>query len=666
MSTKSNQDSNGHDKAWATYIIVALGLITLACFWKLTNAEFINYDDPDFVTANPRVLDGLSWAGLKWAFTSFYIYYQPLTWISYMTDVSLYGLSSSGFHFTNLLLHTSNTLLLFYVLYRMTHSLWRCAFVAALFAVHPFHVETVAWIAERKGLLSTFFWLLAIWAYTRYVNRPDARRYVLVLACFAAGLLSKSMVITLPVVLLLLDYWPLRRIKTIAPPEGPETNHAVRPIDWKRALVEKIPLFVLSALSALITVVAQRGMGAVLGISQVSLPNRLAHTLVSYVVYLQKAFWPVDFAVFYPHPGTWPLATVLLSVAILVLLSACAFYARRRHPWFAVGWIFYLVALFPVCGLFQTGEQGFADRYTYIPLSGIFLMVSWGLGEVTRILKIPSAIPGAVGFALVAVCLFLTSHQVGYWQNSKALFQHANAAIPGNYLAQTVLGNLLTQEGRPQEALPFFETALKQQPFYYDTHSSYGSALLSLTDYSNASVHFEAALRVKPNDPQALLNYAAACQLGGDLAKAEGAYKELLKLQPSSMEGHFNLANVLLQQKRPGEALPHFEEVIQSNPDFAEALNSAAWIMATAPQTEIRDKSKALAWASKAASLTGNQQPRFLRTVAAAQAENGQLSQAIQTCDGALEKAESSGEKDLSAKLHKMLEEFKAGRAYRE
>ncbi len=434
-------------------ISLLLSIITFMAYWQVTHCDFTTFDDPMYVTENSHIQDGLTVEGIIWAFTTGHAAdWQPLTCISHMADVQLFGLQPGWHHLTNLLFHLASTLLLFLVLHRMTKALWQSAFVAALFALHPLHVESVAWVAERKGVLSTFFWMLTMGTYVSYVARPGLTRYLALLLCFALGLMAKPMLVTLPFVLLLLDYWPLQRLEQKELPQEvlkplsrdkkkgkstpPPVKAPVQPVGrWpliRPLLTEKIPLFVLAVLSSIVTYLAQYHGGAVGSLEVLPLGARIANAFVSYTAYMVKTLWPTNLAVFYPHPGSWPLWQVLGSVVLLLAITALVIRGAKKRPYAAVGWLWYVGTLVPVTGLVQVGSHAMADRYTYIPLVGLFIIVAWGVPELLK--KWPYRKEALIALsALCLLCLFLvTWRQVGYWRNSIALYDHALEVIGRN------------------------------------------------------------------------------------------------------------------------------------------------------------------------------------------------------------------------------------------
>lgn len=470
-----------------TPVLLALGLVALAVaiYWPVGGFGFVAYDDQAYVSGNEMVRRGLGWSGAAWAFrTLTAANWHPLTWLSYMLDVQLFGVDPGWHHRVNLVFHAANGVLLFAFLRSATGSLWRSALVAALFVAHPLHVESVAWISERKDVLSAFFWLLAMLAYAGYVRHPGLWRYLAVAAAFVLGLMAKPMVVTLPFALLLLDVWPLRR----------------RP-----ALVEKLPLFALSALSCAATWVAQARSGAVRGTQWLTVAVRVENAVVSYAAYLGKTVWPSSLAALYPHPGYQPggipAGQIALAAAVLVAITGVAILLRRSVPAIAVGWCWYLGTLVPVIGLVQVGQQSMADRYTYVPLIGIFCAVVWGLAALAARVRHGRIAAGAVASAAVIACAVTARHQAGYWQDSIALFDHAAHVTEGNWLAWKNLGAALYESGRMPEALAAFQEEARIDPSDPDGWFNLGMTYGELERHAESAAAFEQALRLDPSDP---------------------------------------------------------------------------------------------------------------------------------------------------------------------
>jgi tetratricopeptide (TPR) repeat protein len=535
-----------------------LALCVLAVYGQTLGFGFVGYDDPTYVTTNRWVQQGLTWEGLRWAFTTFHFAnWFPLTWLSLMLDVEIAGVDPRMFHLTNLVLHAANTLLLFEVLRRATGALERSAWVAALFAVHPLHVESVAWIAERKDVLSTLFWFLTMWLWLRWVERPGAARYAAVCVSFALGLLCKSMLVTLPFALLLFDSWPLGRLRRGS---------------FFALVREKAPLFALAAASSTVTVVAQRAGRALGTLDAYPLAARFVNAVVSYAAYLRQTFWPTDLAVFYPHPGSdLPLAAGIGAALILGLVSALVVALRRSRPYLAVGWLWYLGTLVPVIGIVQVGFQARADRYTYVPLVGVFILLAWGipdlLGRRPRLLA-----AGAVASLLAAG--WLAALQCGFWRDSFALFERAIAVTGDNAVAQNNLAAAHYQRnhaGDLERAVSHYAEAVRIDPGYATAINSLAGALSRLGRDEEAIERWSDAVRLEPRFKSALCNLCGALVRVGRHEEAEQRCVEALRVDPHAACAHYNLGHLYLQQSRNPEAERHLSAAVQIAPRDADS-----------------------------------------------------------------------------------------------
>ena len=556
---------------------LALLAVTAAAFWRVRQNDFVQYDDKIYVTDNKQVQQGLTLQGLRWAFTTTEgANWHPLTWISHMMDCQLFALNPEGHHLTSLLFHLANTLLLFWVLARMTFDPWRSAFVAALFGIHPLHVESVAWVAERKDVLSTFFWLLTFYAYFRYVQRPGVGRYLWIILLFALGLMAKPMLVTLPLTLLLLDYWPLGRFDQKRP-DRQEGRARSKPGGQgmqiaKKLTLEKAPLLALALLSSVVTFFAQRSRGAVASMQLISLPTRVANALVSYIEYLQKMIWPAHLAVFYPHPGNsiqaWQVAGsfLLLAGATVVVMRA-----DRRRPYLPVGWLWYLVTLLPVIGLVQVGEQAMADRYSYMPLVGIFIIIAWGGGELLEKWSVPKAGAGLAAAGIIAVLAVITSIQVAYWRTNLTLFEHALQVVPRNYQAHNDVGAELAEKGRTDEAVYHLTEALRLNPRHAKAHFNLGLILAGEGKSDEAIAQYHEALRLDPNYAEAHMNLGVALAQQGKISEGLDHYSRALQISPDYAEAHINMGIELATEGKINEAVEHFSKAVEIKPNSAEA-----------------------------------------------------------------------------------------------
>jgi Flp pilus assembly protein TadD len=555
---------------------ICLILITavLLVYWQVGDHEFINYDDNVYITDNAQVQKGLTRKGIIWAFTTNHTgNWHPLTWISHMLDCEFYGLNPKGHHLTNVLFHMANAILLFVVLRWMTGAIWRSGLVAALFALHPLHVESVAWAAERKDVLSIFFWMLTMMAYVYYVKRPGTRRYLLVLVNFSLGLMAKPMLVTLPFVLLLLDYWPLNRFQ----PRATTGSVVDQPLGFRsfgddkspilKAVMEKVPLFVISLLSSLVTVIAQLST-----LEIVPFKLRIANGLVSFVAYMGKMIWPLDLAVFYPHPGSelqiWkPVAAGLF----LLIVSTVALRVAHRCQYVLVGWLWYLGTLVPVIGLVQVGEQAMADRYTYVPLIGLFIAVVWGFADLGKGWRSRRWLISVTAAVMLLALMAGSWLQVGYWKDSIKLFQHTLDVTSNNYVAHYTLGNALALQGNLTGSVTHYNKALRINPNFAEAHNNLGNALALQGNLTRAISHYNKALHINPDHAEAHRNLGVALDRQGRHQEALQHYAEALRINPHDAQSHNNLGVALAEQGRLKEAVVHFTEALKIDPSFKEA-----------------------------------------------------------------------------------------------
>ncbi|HYM75240.1 MAG TPA: tetratricopeptide repeat protein [Candidatus Dormibacteraeota bacterium] len=581
-------------------VCLLLAVITLALYNPVNRHPFVNYDDDRYVTENPHIRQGLTADAIAWSLTSTeQANWHPLTWMSHALDVSLFRLNPAGHHLISVLLHIVNACLLFLLLMWATNRLGPALFVAALFALHPINVESVAWIAERKNVLCTLFFFLTLWAYGWYAQKPGWKRYLVVFTLFAAGLASKPMVITLPFVLLLLDYWPLDRAKDRAMPP------------WSRLVLEKLPLFALSAASAIITMQAQQAGGAVRSVTEFSFGVRIANAIYAYAMYLWKMLWPARLAPLYPHPGDSLSAARVLLAAVVLLAITAVVWKFREKPYLLVGWLFFLGTLVPVIGLVQVGEAAMADRYAYIPLIGIFMMIAFTLDDWAQQKKLNW--PPAVAAVAVAIALVLATHrQIGYWQTNESLWAHALAVTENNFIAEDNLGGALILAGEEEEAHTHFAAAARINPKDPMSHSNLGTYYQTHNQMREAVKEYEAAVEMT-SDPgllaQTYANLGAAYRVSGDDERAQTNYKQSLRYNPNQFNAWFGLGALALKQGkldeaildlsrsielhpapetylalgraleqkgRAAEALAAYQEAVKLSPDFTEAQQAAA------------------------------------------------------------------------------------------
>jgi len=570
---RTSEPSRARQSAGSRTAVLAVLLAIAAAFPFLSGGSlrsFIDLDDDSYVFANPEVTRGLSAAGLRWAFTALYSSnWHPLTWLSHMADCSLFGLDARGHHLTSILIHALTTALLFVALRRLTGSRARSACVAALFGVHPLHVESVAWISERKDVLAGLGLALILLAYERHARKGGKVRYLAVIALFALGLMAKPMLVTVPLLLLLLDLWPLGRALPRAAGATPSGS------PWARLLVEKAPLFGLSIASSAITVVAQSSHGSEIATMEaLPLGVRAANALVAVAGYVGKTIWPAGLAVYYPHPSGYPpwwrIALATLLVIALTLLAL----RWRRRPSLAVGWLWFLAMLVPVLGFVQVGQQASADRYTYLPLIGLFIAVSWGVPAAWSSLQLPPrALVGAA--ALVLVALTAASRvQTGYWKNTEILFVRTLALTRDNWVIHNNLGTYLFNAGRRDEAVDQYRETLRINPRYALAHYNLGSALSALGQNAAAAEHFRTALRLRPDYAEARNNLGNTFVALGRPEEAAANFREALKIQPDFAEAHYNLGNSLAAAGQWQDAAASFREALRVKPDFAEARHN--------------------------------------------------------------------------------------------
>ncbi len=558
-------------------ILVCLFFVVsvLAVYCQVRNHEFLNYDDPGYVTENLRVKSGLSLKNIYWAFTTTTAgNWHPITMLSHMLDCQLYRLSSGNHHITSVLIHILNTLLLFLLLNKITGQLWKSAFVVALFALHPLRVESVAWVSERKDVLFAFFWMLTLWSYVWYVKCRNLKRYFAVLIFFILSLMSKPMAVTLPFALLLLDYWPLNRFhqSNLNRPSISQSRHySFSSILY--LIYEKIPLFFISALFSGIIFFVQKGAGAVVSLDTNPFDVRIANALVSYVSYIGKTIWPHQLAVFYPHPGIIPnwqttAASVLIAAVTLIALSTI-----RRCPYIIIGWLWYMGILVPVSGVAQAGSHALADRFTYIPSIGLYIILVWGVSDFMERVQFKKKKFALLGTLLLTILMTTTYIQVGHWSNSIALFQHAIKVTENNDLAHFNLGNAYMSKGKINKAIDQYHKAIHIKPDA-QTYTNLGIALFNHGNIDEAITKYKKALRISPNLYEAHNSMGNALYAQGKFKKAMDSYAEALRIKPNYFQAHNNLGLALYARGNVDKAIFHYTETLRIKPDYAETYNN--------------------------------------------------------------------------------------------
>ena len=546
------------------YIVVfvysALILSTLLVFWQVRNFDFVNYDDKVYVSENPHVLNGLNRSGIVWAFTRSYLgYWQPLTWLSLMANTQLFGPGPGWFHLVNVFLHLANTLLLFAVLRKMTAAIWPSAFVAALFALHPMHVESVAWISERKDVLSTLFWFLTMFAYVRYVEKPSIGRYITAIIFFALGLMSKPMLVTLPFVLLLLDYWPLSRVLNSK-------------FSILNSIVEKVPFFILAAVSGVVTFLTQKAGSIIYDTATIPLTDRAGNAFLSYARYMGKLFVPRNLAVFYPFDaGSFVFWQVMMSILLLIVISVLVVYFGRYKKYLPVGWFWFIGTLFPVIGFVMFTESSYADRFTYIPYIGLFIMLAWGLPELLSGWPYRKIVLGVAASMTLTALGVLAYRQVGVWNNSITLFSHALEVTQNNAVVHNYLGNSYFDFKRYQDAMKSCKQAVDLMPDYAEAHYNLGNAYSKLGRYQDAARAYKQAVKIKPDYVEAYNNLAVAYVNLGRLQDAVESCRQAVKIRPDFADAYNNLGNACLSIGRWQDAIENYKQAIRIKPNWAEA-----------------------------------------------------------------------------------------------
>jgi tetratricopeptide (TPR) repeat protein len=715
--------SKDHSPRFLVFCLsVGLALTTSIAFFPALRNNFVNFDDNTYVYENPKVVAGLTRSGIIWAFTHFHSSnWHPLTWLSHMLDCQLYRLNAGGHHFTSVLLHAVVAILLFIVLQEMTGAIWRPAFVAAVFAIHPLRVESVAWISERKDILCGLFFMLTLAAYAKHARSPSLGRYLVVVLLYASGLMCKPMLVSLPLVLLLIDYWPLRRLTDLP--------------SARRLFIEKLPLIGLAGLSCFVTLFAQQS--TTVSIDHIPLAWRVGNAAVACMIYIVQMVWPLHLAPFYPHPADEQLAPgvtdqlpawqIVLAIVAIVGISIAAVLRRRERPYVFTGWFWYLIMLGPVIGIVQVGLQAHADRYTYLPQIGLYILVSWSVAHLVAWRRAGGRILTAAA-AIVLVSLTLIARaQVRYWHDSETLWKHSLAVTEDNDFPHFGLGDVYFARGELDKAIAEFRSALYLRPHSPYAHNDIGLVFAKMGQLDEAVDHFNAAIRILPILPtvhynlgnallqrgqtddaikeferqlalqpdhaparcnlaiallnqgqlnQAIAQYERTIELRPDYAeayyglgncyleqgnpeKAAQQYEQALKLSPRLIEARNNLATILCQKGEIDRAISELEEAIRIQPDNIDALNNLTWILAMPTGTGSEKRVKALPLAQRLQELVGNNNPKVLRTIAAAYAANGKLTEALDVAEQGLKLARGQADAALAEALEADLSTYR-------
>jgi len=699
------------------FIVICAALVTatLAAYEPIRHNGFVSYDDGAYITKNPNVTGGITRESVIWAFTNSHMgNWHPLTMLSHMLDCEIFGLNPLWHHFINVLFHILNVLLIFWILTATTGAMWPSAFVAAVFALHPLQVESVAWAAERKTVLSGLFWFLTIAVYIWYTRRAGIGRYILLLMVYALCIMTKPVVVTLPLVLLLLDYWPLERIRIRKTPlrpkgyagqaedrRGQRAGGASQKVSAGWLIVEKIPLLALSVILSVTTFAAQQNAGAFVPLDTTPLDSRVANMFLSYTKYIGKTIWPSQLVAFYPYPNaTFLTMAATICVPLFVLISVISIYVGRRRKYAATGWLWYVVTLVPMIGLVQVGSQGIADRYMYVPILGLLIIVAWAVRDfVFNRPRWKIAVSVLAAGALLSAVI-VTRTQVRYWQNSMSLFEHALKLTKNNPVAEKGYGSALFAEGRFDEAVVHLRNALQTHPGYLAAGNELGKVYLKQGKFNEAVACFNELLKRNKNSAEVYYNLGLASILQKKYEEAIKYFARVLELDPKYPDAHNNMGTALLAAGKNTEAIKHLNEAlrISSNdaglyeklgnayvqsgkyepaiqnwtralelkPDSVDALNNIAWLLATFGEVSTENANKAIELAQHACELTGYNDPEFLDTLAAAYASAGKFGDAKATAEKALIAARAAGREDLAGEIQERIKLYEAGQPYRQ
>lgn len=635
----------------------AIALLVAAVYWPITRYGFINYDDPDYVSDNRIIERGLTGDGLKWAFGRLHgerTYWHPLTWVSHMLDCQIFGVNPGAHHAINLVFHIINSMLVLLAFHQMTGAFWRSAIVAAIFALHPLQVQSVAWITERKNLLSTVFWLLATMSYVKYARSKNLACYAGSLALFALGLMSKPAVVTLPFVLLLLDFWPLDRI---------QPRERFRQLG--KLALEKAPFFILSAASSWMTFAAHERIGMRQEIHGLSLLYRLQNAVVSYARYLKKIFLPNDLAIVYPHPGIWPAERVIAAAVLLAIITLIVVLQWKRRRYLATGWFWFLGVLVPAIGIIQVGYQAMADRFAYVATIGVLIMLAWTAAEILNAISAKRAVAATLIGATLVYLIIGTVSEVRHWKDSETLFTRALEVTSRNYVAHHNLAFALLEKGKKTEAETHAHKALAIYPKRPEPYLLLGLINEAQGNQLSAISNFTRSLEFNPNDSLARKGLAMALLKNGQAAEAK---LQFLKLSDKRSDPavHAYLGQIFTAEKNHGAALEQYRQALPLAPRWADLLNNLAWLLATSPDAQVRNGGEAVRFAEQACELTTNNVPMFIGTLAAAYAEAGRFPDAIATAQRAQKLAAEKNLPDLAQRNAELLKLYEAQTPFHE
>jgi tetratricopeptide (TPR) repeat protein len=698
---------NLKNKSRSEFIIcLLLVAIILAAYWQLPTHDFLNLDDNGYITKNAHVKEGVIWENIAWAFNFVkFAYWHPITWIFHMFFYQLFGMNPAMHHLMNLFLHIANSLLLYFVFKRMTGANWESAFIAALFAIHPINVESVAWISELKNVLSTFFWILSMLLYARYAKRPGFYRYLITVFVFIVGLMAKPMLVTLPFVLLLLDYWPLNRFKFSQSKHVPNDSNQSTLYEFQfsqnlRLILEKVPFLFLSAVCLYLSSLSMQRPGVLISTALVPIKLRIANALISYVAYIKKMFWPHHLGVFYPFPKTIPLWQVAGAGLFLIFITFWVIRWIGKKPYLAVGWLWYIGTLIPVIGLVQAGLwPATADRFAYLPLIGLFIIIAWGIPDLMGGWHYKKLIIASIAMVLILNFTVATRLQNRYWTNNISLYKHALAVTDNNAIAHQKLGEALSSKGKTVEAAKHYNKALQINSCLIGANLNLGLILKEEGKFDKAIERFSKVIRIRPDYADAYYEIAATMEKQGNIDGAVKYYLEALRLKPEAARIHNNLGIALAYQNKEKEAIFHFSEALridsnyavahynlgkiyinqqdfdraifqfkkslQLNPNMAEALYNLSMILASHKEEKYRNGDKALELAQRLCEITGNIQPLAYDALSAAYAETGNFDAALFNAQKGLQLALKQGSDELISGLKERLQIYKAKKPFR-